>query len=144
MTCLTVEKRAACLLEQTSSPNRNLNEDKEYGCMKNTKRFYAIIRIEKMCCLGTGATPEDAFQKAGERLSLKVGATISNTPFFPLTRHGKGKEGLCIARCTSRFVKGVARENSAYLKFTTDAEGRLDVQDQDRNGKATRTGSGGQ
>jgi hypothetical protein len=113
--------------------------------MENTKKFYAIIRIEKMCCFGIGATPEKAFQRASKRLLSKGGATISNTPFFPLIRRGRGRGGFCLARCTPDFVKAVeGRKSATHFELLTDAEGRLDVQDQDQHGKATRTRSAGQ
>jgi hypothetical protein len=75
-----------------------------YDFMKNTKRFYAIVTIEKFCVYGTGGSPEQAFENSKKWLPEKGGA--------------------------------------AYVEFQTDVEGRLNVKDQDRHGKATRTESG--
>ena len=66
--------------------------------MENTKKFYAIIKIAKVCCCGIGNTPEEAFEKSRKWNPSKESAAISNTPFFPLTRRGTERGGFCIAR----------------------------------------------
>lgn len=98
--------------------------------MENTKKFYVIIKITKVWCCGIGNTPEEAFEKSRKWLPSKEGATISNTPFFPLTKRGTERGGLCIAKCTPRFVEVVkTKGGAAWVRFETDSEGMLDTKE---------------
>jgi hypothetical protein len=108
--------------------------------MKN--KFYAIVKIEEVCCFGTGATPEEAFEKSQKWIPSKEGAAISNTPIFPLTRRGAGRGGLCLARCTPGFVKAIEKKGGgASVRFETDSEGILDAQETGPDGRTPPAGS---